>query len=153
MKNSGSFESITPTQAETSLAQESSQRLACFSETSKDLPIQIREDGATSEDIILPASAIHLLVNVLKEMAKGNTVTMIPTQTELTTQQAAELLNVSRPFLVGLLDEGAIPFRKVGTHRRILFKDVQQYKEQNQAERRKALDQLAEQAQHLNMGY
>lgn len=151
--SSGSFEPITPTPAEALLAQESSQRLAPFLDEHKDLSIQIKKTGKQPEEITLPASAFRVLVNALTEMAKGHGITLIPDQVELSTQQAADLMNVSRPFLVRLLDEGKIPSRKVGTHRRVLFQDLNKYNEETRATRQTVLAQLVEQAQLLDMGY
>ncbi len=106
-----------------------------------------------SEDLILPGYAINLLLTMLTEMSKGNAITVIPIHAELSTQETAELLNVSRPHLVDLLEQGKIPFRKVGTHRRILANDVFDYKRRIDEARLKALDDLAAQAQELGMGY
>ena len=86
-------------------------------------------------------------------MAAGNAVAITPLHPELTTQQAADFLNVSRPFLVGLLEEGKLPFRKVGTHRRILYNDLMAYKQQEDQARRRVLNELAKQAQELGLGY
>lgn len=110
----------------------------------------INENG---ERVVLPASAIELLKNILVQMAQGNAVTLVPIHAELTTQQAAEMLNVSRPFFVKLLEEKQIPFTRKGTHRRVLFRDVQAYKAKIDEERMKVLDELSEQAQELDMGY
>ena len=86
-------------------------------------------------------------------MAEGNAVSVIPIRAELTTQEAAELLNVSRPHLVSLVESNEIPYRKVGSHRRILAKDVLAYKAKIDEERLKTLAELSEQAQKLKMGY
>ncbi|HZU36889.1 MAG TPA: helix-turn-helix domain-containing protein [Gemmataceae bacterium] len=148
-----SFETVAPTEADAQLARESSRKLAAH-KLSKRASVRIQVLGDHEPEMVaLPASALRLLQHILTEMAQGNAVTLIPIHAELSTQQAADLLNVSRPFLVGLLESGQIPYRKVGTHRRVLFRDVMAYKQKNDAERLKALEELAAQAQELNMGY
>jgi len=93
------------------------------------------------------------LRDLLVEMAQGNAVTIVPTHAELTTQEAANILNVSRPHLVKLLEEGAIPFSKTGTHRRIRYQDLMAFSKQRTQESKAALDELALQAQEHEMGY
>jgi excisionase family DNA binding protein len=104
-------------------------------------------------DLILPRHALVLLRDVLTEMAQGNAVTIVPTHAELTTQEAANLLNVSRPHLVKLLVERNIPFTRTGSHRRIRYQDLMAYKERRDRESREAIDALTKQAQELDMGY
>jgi len=99
----------------------------------------------------VPSAAFRLLFSILSEMAQGNAVRVIPHHAELTTGEAAELLNVSRPYAVRLLDEGKIPSYRVGTHRRVLFKDVMAYREANYRARSAALDQLAALDQELGL--
>ncbi len=111
---------------------------------------RVQLDGS---DIILPRQALVLLKDILAEMAQGNAVTIVPTHAELTTQEAANILNVSRPHLVKLLENGEILFCKVGTHRRIKYKDLINYKNKRFNQSQNALDELANQAQEYDMGY
>ncbi len=98
-------------------------------------------------------SAIRLLKEIIEEMAQGRAVTLLPVKAELTTQQAADLLNVSRPFLIGLLEEGEQTFRLVGKHRRVLVDDLMSYIRKDDNSRRKAADDLSAVAQELGLGY
>ncbi len=119
-------------------------------------PTRFRLVGAEPSDevdVTLPGEAFHLLVRILTHMASGHAVTVLPVEAELTTQQAADLLGVSRPFLVKLLDGGVIPHHKAGTHRRVRAVDLMDYKTRDDAERRGVADELAAEAQRLGLGY
>lgn len=146
-------EPIVPTAQEAAIAREASRTLAPYLDHLENLRFQIGVERKVSHKLALPTYAIRLLLDLLTEMAAGNAVTLIPVHAQLTTQQAADVLNVSRPFLVGLLEEGKIPHLKVGTHRRIMFEDLMRYKKEIDRERQKALDELVKQAQQLDMGY
>ena len=139
---------VTPTKHDMELATSSSRRLVRYRDQS--LNVRISE---SNELIELPAAAVTLLVDLLSAMAEGSSVTLIPIHAELTTQKAADLLGVSRPFIIKLLEDKEIPHRLVGTHRRILFKDLMEYRHRVDNKRAEALDELAAQAQALDMGY
>jgi excisionase family DNA binding protein len=115
--------------------------------------VEAVEDDGRRTPLVLPASAVRLLVDMLAQMAAGNPVTVFPDHAELTTQQAADMLNVSRPHLVKLVESGLIPYTKVGTHRRIQFRDVVEYREKSLRRRRQAVSDLTQEAQELDMGY
>lgn len=106
-----------------------------------------------SHDIILPKAALNLLVEVLAQLGQGNIVQITPIHAELTTQQAANMLNMSRPSLIRLLDEGAIPFTRTGNRRKVAYVDVADYKAQLQQKRLEALDELSALDQEHDMGY
>jgi excisionase family DNA binding protein len=138
---------------ERALAQEASLRLGQLLAVQPAAATVIFDPDNPRAGIALPAAALGLLRQVLDELAKGNLVTVVPHDAELSTQQAADLLRVSRPFVIKLVDEGRIPCRKVGLHRRIRLADVLRFKQENERERNAALEQLQSEAQALNLGY
>ena len=141
-----------PTPRDAAIARGTGRILSRYAGT--DRPLTLRAgDGEPEEPIELPAGAVELLARVLEAMAAGQGVTLIPESAELTTVQAADVLNVSRPYLIKLLDRGAIPHRKVGRHRRIRMEDVVAYKDAIDRERERALDRLTREAQAHDMGY
>lgn len=138
---------VVPDETESELAATASRALARASKDS----IRVRLEDDT--ELPLPKSVTALLIHMLTEMAQGNAVTLIPVHAELTTQEAANLLNVSRPHLIRLLEQGKIPHHKAGTHRRVKFVDIEAYRKQFERQRREALDELAKQGQEWDMGY
>lgn len=155
---------LSPTtfsERESQMARESSRRLAsrlnvsqnADLSSSRSVMVRIAEGTEPGETVELPVAALRLLVGILDEMADGNAVTLVPSQAVLTTQQAARFLNISRPYLVALLEAGKIPFHKAGTHRRVLFQDLLAYRTQSGKERRETLTELAALSQELGMGY
>ncbi|MFC9690369.1 helix-turn-helix domain-containing protein [Kribbella sp. NPDC056951] len=113
--------------------------------------LRVVVDGDPDESLSLPRSAVELLARVLAHMAAGQGVSVVPAHAELTTQQAADLLNVSRPYLIGLLDTGDIEYRKVGKHRRVRADSLMNYKRKDDQERRAAVDELAELDQDMDL--
>jgi excisionase family DNA binding protein len=144
---------LIPDAHDVKLAAESSPALSRMARETGDLTITVTGGEGLSSQARIPASALRFLSAVLAEMACGNAVLLSPLDSELTTQQAADVLNVSRPYLVGLLERGEMPFRKVGVQRRVLLRELMSYKARTDIDRRAALDALAKQAQELNLGY
>jgi len=107
------------------------------------------EKGAKPVEV--PASVVEVLAEVLDHARRGETVRVIGEDEEITTQEAADILLVSRPYLVGLVDRGEIPCRKVGTRRRLRLADVMRYRDIDQAKRREVADELAAEAQKLGI--
>ncbi len=138
----GTLAPTLPSEAEAILAKETSRVLAARVQTAD--PLQLRMlDDPTAGTVKLPATAVRMLIQILEEMARGNAMTLIPVHAELTTQQAAGMLNISRPSLIQLLDEGKIEYRRVGTHRRVRFEALMAHKRRADAERRAVLAELA----------
>lgn len=143
---------MPPSPQDAAIARTSGQLLSRFAQRKRPLTLRVRDAGR-DEPLELPIGAVELLMDILEAMAAGRGLTLIPENAELTTVQAAEILNVSRPFLIRLLDENRIPHRKVGKHRRIRMEDVMAYKARIDSDREAVLDRLAAEAQEQDMGY
>ena len=137
----------------TAAAAAAREALRVLSQANKNMRLELKGEQRDAVSVSMPQEALELFVEVLSQMANGNAVTVVPIHEELTTHQAAELLNVSRPYLIGLLDAGQIPYRMVGTHRRVRLADLMAYKKQDDARRDEALAELTRQAEDLDLGY
>lgn len=111
----------------------------------------VLRDPSSNKEFRLPHSVYRALEQVLHEMARGNAVQVLPVKAELSTQQAADLLNVSRPHLVKLLERGELPYHYVGTHRRVVLEDLLVYKEKRDRERLEALDEITRASDDLGL--
>lgn len=110
--------------------------------------IEIVVDG---QQMKMPSIVNKALIEVIRELNNGNSVTLIPTDKELTTQQAADILNVSRPYFIKLLENGDINFKKTGTHRKILMQDLMKYREQRNETRKTKIQELTQLSQDLGL--
>lgn len=144
-----------PTKAEQKAAKKSLESFFDISESldKRKKTISIEVNDNEDQRIEVPAKVFDMLKFILSNIAEGKAFSIIPLESELSTQQAADMLNVSRPFLVKQLEAGAIPFTKVGKHRRVLLQHLLEYKEQMEATREQALLNLSREAQELNLGY
>ena len=140
-------DTLVPSEDDAELAATASRGLARGSKES----LRVRLEGG--DELTLPKSVTRLLSHVLMEMGQGNAVTIIPVHAELTTQQAADFLNVSRPYLISLLEKGLLPFHKTGTHRRVRFSDLCEYRDAVEKSREATMLELAKQAQEEGFGY
>lgn len=140
-----------PSSEEVDLARVSA---ASLTKLLQDLPDKHRANiKMGNEDLIVPRQAIELLRDILAGMSDGKTISIVPMAKELTTQQAADFLNVSRPYLIGLLEQKELNFTLVGTHRRIRFDDLLAYREKMVNRSKAAMDELMRLSQELGVGY
>ena len=144
--------SIDPGDVDTEIAGRAARRISDYlsSHPGEDLIEALGEVGA-EDALVIPRPTVVMLAQVLSLLESGHGVQIIPKDAELTTQQAADVLNVSRPYLISLLESGQIPFRKVGRHRRITFEALMEYKRQDDLQRRAAADDLADLSQELGL--
>lgn len=139
-----------PSETDAELAKKAARQLAHTLERSARDSVLLRTDASSDETVTVPRRAFAMLVEILAQMANGNAVTLVPVHAQLTTQQAAELLNVSRPFLVKLLESNEIRFTKVGTHRRIRAADLFEYRKLREQRSVDALRELSRIDQELD---
>lgn len=143
-----------PTAAEAAIAKACSRELSAILETRADTQVLTFSDPRDGQHVIhVPSSALRLLVDILIELGDGNTVKLVPIHAELTTQEAADLLNMSRPSFVKLLDEGQLPFTRTGNRRKVRFADVQDYRQSLEQQRLEVLEELSALDQELGLGY
>jgi excisionase family DNA binding protein len=143
---------VRPSDADVHLARASSSKLGRVKGRKGAVTVTVGSDR-DAEDAVIPEIAFQLLQKILEELALGHAVALAPLEREVSTQTAADVLNVSRPHLVKLLESGKMPFKKTGTHRRIRLSDVLEYKARMDADADRAYSALVEQAQELGMGY
>ena len=145
---------VLPAEREVLAAVQGQRTLAAYLATRVETQcIQIFDDKNQAHQVELPTSALRLLIDILAELAGGDAVKVVPVHAELTTQEAADLLNVSRPHLLKLLEDGALPFHRAGKHRRVGFSDLMQFKTTRDQASEQAMAELARQAQASGMGY
>jgi excisionase family DNA binding protein len=135
---------------EARLARETSRQLSRALSNRKSVTLRL---GGIKEEIKLPKAAGSLLVEILNELGKGKAVKVLTMDAEISTQQAADLLHVSRPFLINLLERKEIPFHRIGSHRRLRLSDVLAYKKRTDEQRMAALDELTQLSQDFGLGY
>jgi excisionase family DNA binding protein len=135
---------------EARLARETSRQLSRALSNRKSVTLRL---GGIKEEIKLPKAAGSLLVEILNELGKGKAVKVLAMDAEISTQQAADLLHVSRPFLINMLERKEIPFHRIGSHRRLRLSDVLAYKKRTDEQRMAALDELTQLSQDLGLGY
>lgn len=144
------YQAYIPKGDDANLSKESSRILATY--VNNDAPqLKVIEQDGTEQPIAIPAAAYRLLVDVLTQMSEGNAVTLVPIHAELTTQEAADLLNVSRPYLIKQIEAGELSCHKIGRHRRIRFNDLMAYKKRIDRTHAQALDDLVAQSESMGL--
>lgn len=143
-----------PTAEEAFLARSCSQGLSAVIDTKSEAQeFTLKDRDGVAHKVSIPVSALRLFVELLTELGEGNMVKLVPVHAELTTQEAADLLNISRPTLIKLLNDDEIPYHRVGNRRKILFSDLQNYKKRIEKARLATLEELSALDQELGMGY
>lgn len=144
--------SIDPGQVDAEAAERAARRISDYLESHPDDDlIEALGEVGEADALVIPRPTAILFAQILGALAEGRGVQIIPKETELTTQQAADMLNVSRPYLISLLESGQIPFRKVGRHRRVTFEAIMEYRRRDEVVRRAAADDLVALGEELGL--
>lgn len=143
-----------PSAEEVALAKVGSQELSAVLESNGDIQnFEVMGKNGETHTVQLPSSAVQLMIEVLTQLGQGNSVNITPIHAELTTQEAADLLSMSRPTFIKLLDEDTLPHTRTGNRRKVAFVDVMAYKQLLDEKRLSALDELSSLGQELGLGY
>lgn len=153
MSTIASIGSLKPGEVNAERAERAHRRIADYLAAHPDGPndVSILVEGDLDDALVVPRPVVEMIAHMLGQLAAGRGVAVIPSHAELTTQQAADMLNVSRPYLIGLLESGQIPYRTVGRHRRVTFEALMEFKRQDDLKRRAAADDLADLSQELGL--
>jgi excisionase family DNA binding protein len=147
-----SADPVAPSPADTEFARTSARLLApSLATATGTVRLRVEEPNGPTEAVAVPAAAFRMLLSILDEMAKGKAVRVIEDNPEVTTGEMAKLLNVSAPYAIKMLDEGKIPSRFVGTHRRARLVDVLAYRDEQYAARKAILDHMSAIDQELGL--
>lgn len=152
MPGTGSISSIDPGDVDAEIAGRTARRIRDFLTSRPDEdPLEIHVEGDDNEVLVVPRAAVAMFAQVMSTLESGQGVALVPSEAQLTTQQAADMLNVSRPYLIGLLESGQIEFTKVGRHRRVPFRALLEYKRSVDQRSRTAADEMSRLGQELGL--
>ncbi|OOE59096.1 DNA-binding protein [Salinivibrio sp. ML323] len=143
-----------PSAEEITLAKLSSQALSAVIETNGEAQkIHVVDKSGQSHEVTIPSSALNMMIEVLTQLGHGNSVSITPIHAELTTQEGADMLNMSRPTFIKLLDANEIPYSRTGNRRKVAYADLMAYKNRLEEKRLAALAELSALDQEMGMGY
>ncbi len=151
MPGTASFSTIEPGDIDTEIAGRTARRIRDYLSDHLEDPLEIHMEGSQDEVLVVPRAGAALLAQAFAIVADGGGVYLVSSKAQLTTQQAAEMLNVSRPYLIRLLDSGVITHTKVGRHRRVAYADLMEYKRQAEQKARTAADELSDLGQEIGL--
>jgi excisionase family DNA binding protein len=152
MAGTAAISSIEPGDVDAEIAGRTARRIRDYLATHPDEdPLEIHVEGDDSEVLVIPRAGAAMLAQAFSVIAGGGGVALVPSDAQLTTQQAADMLNVSRPYLISLLESGKIGYTKVGRHRRVAFAELMEYKRHADQRARAAADELGDLGQDIGL--